>query len=289
MGSLTRGLALLLASILAFAVMNALVKLATAQYPFGQVIFLRSAVALVPAYLMVRWLGGRSVFRPSSKRMMFWLSALVVGSMLSGFASFHWLPYADATFYSFVGPILITALSAYLLGEIIGRRRWVAVLVGLAGVVLITPPGAGMFTLGVMAALLSAFLFALGMVLTRQCSLSEHPAAIVFYFSLLATMVGLLWLPFGWRHPDPWGWLLMIGAGLFGALGQYTQTQAFRITSPTVCGVVSYVRIVLAVSLGYLIWDEIPTFMTFVGCVIVIASGLFLIVDEWRRRPQPVR
>ena len=99
MGSLTRGLALLFASILAFAVMNALVKLATAQYPFGQVIFLRSAVALVPAYLMVRWLSGRSVFRPSSKRMMFWLSALVVGSMLSGFASFHWLPYADATFY----------------------------------------------------------------------------------------------------------------------------------------------------------------------------------------------
>lgn len=283
-GSLVRGLTFLLASIVAFAFMNALAKLAIAEYPFGQVVFLRSAVALIPALLMVRWQGGLRILRPSSNWTMFWLSSLVVGSMLSGFASYHLLPFADASFYSFVGPIVITALSAYLLGETIGRRRWIAVLIGFFGVMLITPPGSGMFSVGVLVALVSAFLFALGMVLTRKSNGTEHPAAIVFYFSLLATLVGLLWLPFGWRSPDLYGWLLMVGAGVVGAIGQYTQTQAFRLTSPSVCGAVSYVRIVMAVSLGYLIWDEIPVAITFVGCAIVVGSGLFLIMSEWRRR-----
>ncbi|CAM3950075.1 EamA domain-containing protein [Bordetella tumbae] len=281
---LSRGIISMLVAMGAFMLMNAFVKLAIEAYPFGQVLFLRSAFALIPAFCVLRWQGGLSTLRCGRTSTMCYLSALVVGSMVTSFWAYHLLPFADATFYSFVGPLMITALSAPMLGERVGVNRWSAVLLGFAGIVLITPPGQGALSLGVAIALLSAFLYAVGMVMIRRSSGSEHPLAIVFYFTLLATVVGALWLPLGWRQPDWYGWALMGGAGISGAIGQYQQTQAFRMAPPSLCGAVSYVRIVMAVALGYLIWGEVPLPITFLGSTIVIGSGLYLTYYEWRLR-----
>lgn len=279
---LGRGVGHLLVSVFAFSIMNAFVKLAVVDYPFGQVVFLRSAVALFPVLLFLRLQGGVAVLLAGRRSTLGWLSALLVGSMLLSFWSYHLLPFADATMYSFVGPLFITALSAPMLGERVGWRCWLAVIIGFAGVVLIARPGSTIFGLGTVVALASALLFAVGMVLTRKSSGSQHPTAIVFYFTLLATLIGLAWLPFGWTAPDAMGWALMIGAGLFGAVGQYTQTQAFRLAPASVCGTVSYARIVMAIGLGYLIWGEYPTAIMLLGSAIIIASGLYLVWHEWQ-------
>lgn len=281
---LGKGVGYMMVSIVAFTLMNALAKLALEHYPFGQLVFLRSGIALLPLLGILAWQGNWAVLRQGPAGTLFWLSALVVGSMLAGFWSYHLLPFADATFYSFIGPLIITALSAPMLGERIGRRRWAAVLLGFGGVVLITPPGQGLLGMGVLVALLSATLYSVGMVLTRRSSSLVHPTAVVFYFTLLATVVGALWLPWGWMWPDAWGWAVMGGAGLAGCVGQYAQTQAFRMAPPSICGALSYSRIVLAVIIGYLVWWEVPTAITLLGSAIVVACGLYLIFHESRSR-----
>jgi len=274
------GIAHLLVSVAAFAFMNALVKWAVEIYPFGQAVFLRSAVALLPILLLARHQGGAAVLRTSRPAAIATLSVLMVASMVLSFWSYHLLPFADATAYTYVGPLMIAALSAPILAERVGARRWMAVIIGFAGVLLIAPPGTGLLDAGALAGLGSTLLYALGMVLTRKTSGSEHPTCVVFYFTALATLVTACWLPLGWVAPDAIGWLVLGGAGLAGAVGQYSQTQAFRLMPPALAGALSYSRIVLAIALGYAVWGEVPTPAALAGSAIIIASGLYLILAE---------
>jgi drug/metabolite transporter (DMT)-like permease len=187
------------------------------------------------------------------------------------------IPIADATAIAYAAPIFITLLSIFLLGEVIGLRRWSAVITGFAGVLLIAQPQADSWNIGSLAALGSAIAGAMVAIWLRKLSSSEKAVAIGIYYNALGSLVCLVWvLMSGWLTPrgvDIW---LFVGFGLGCGLQQWMLTVSFRYAEASLLAPFEYLAMVFAAVVGYLFWGEIPTMTTWAGAAIIAASGLFI-------------
>jgi drug/metabolite transporter (DMT)-like permease len=296
-----RGIVLMVLSVFLFSSMDAMIKWASRDYPTGQIVFFRNFVAFVPVLLFL-WRANRPLSLRTSRFGGHLVRGVVgVGSMFFFFLALGLLPLADAIALGMSGPIFLTALSVPLLRERVGIRRWSAVLVGFAGVLIMVRPGSGVFHPAALTAIAGAFFYGLAMVSIRHLSRSEPAGAIVFYFTLFATVAGLLSLPLAWLAPawiDPWlwpdtsGWAVLVGIGLIGGIAQLTLTYAFKLAPVAVIAPFEYGALVFGVVLGYLIWNEVPDRFILLGAVIVVASGLYILYREIKlgrlaRSPQP--
>ena len=194
------------------------------------------------------------------------------------------IPIADATALAYAAPIFITVLAIFLLGERIGLRRWLAVFAGFAGVLLIARPTADSWDIGVAAAAASAFTGALVAIWLRKLATSEHPVAIGIYYNNLGFVLCLLWVLLS-------GWLLPRGAdlGLFFAFGlgcglqQWLLTVSFRYAEASLLAPYEYLAMVFAAIVGYAFWGEVPVLSTWIGALVIAASGIFIFARRRRR------
>jgi drug/metabolite transporter (DMT)-like permease len=291
--SAVRGIFLMVLSVFLFSSMDAMIKWASHDYPTGQIVFFRNFIAFVPVLLFL-WRVDRSLSLRTGRLGGHLIRGVVgVGSMFFFFLALGLLPLADAIALGMSGPIFLTALSVPLLRERVGIRRWTAVLVGFAGVLIMVRPGSGVFQPAALTAIAGAFFYALAMVSIRHLSRSEPAGAIVFYFTLFATAAGLLTLPLAllapawidrWAWPDATGWLALIGIGLIGGVAQLTLTYAFKLAPVAVIAPFEYGALVFGVTLGFLIWNEVPDRYIIIGAVIVVASGLYILYRETKLR-----
>jgi drug/metabolite transporter (DMT)-like permease len=270
----------MLASVFVFSCANALVKWTSATYPVDEIAFFRLAGGLIPTMVLVASYGGLPLLKTRHFFSHLWRGGAGVVSMVTIYYAFMMLPLADVTSISFAGPLFMTALSVPMLGEKVGIYRWSAVVVGFLGVLVITRPSAALFNVGALAAVFSAFAYAVAMISVRQMSRTEHPVTIVFYFSSIGTLAMSLWLPFGWVTPGWGGFAGLMAIGLLGGFAQYFQTQAFRLAPAAVAAPFNYVNILFAGLFGYLIWGEAPTVHALIGSAVVAASGLFIFYRE---------
>lgn len=283
------GIGFKLLSVLLFTIMVALVKLLGEHVPVGQIVFARAFLGLIPLALMITWqqswksaLGTR---RPGSH-----IGRALVGvvSMTMWFAALSRLPLPDATAISFAGPLITTALSVVILGEVVRMYRWSAVLVGFVGVLIILSPNLGLVgalddetrSLGAMLALASACFMALAQVLVRQLIKTETTTAVVFYFSAYSSVFALLSLPFGWVMPDLKTLALLVAIGLLGGVGQILMTHSYRLAPVSVVAPFDYTSMIFALIIGYLMFDEVPGLAVYAGSVLVVGAGLFVIFRE---------
>jgi drug/metabolite transporter (DMT)-like permease len=291
--SVLRGIFLMVLSVFLFSSMDAVIKWASADYPTGQIVFFRNFLAFVPIYLFLWRTGTPMPLR--TRRLGGHLLRGIVGvtSMALFFLALGLLPLADAMALGMSGPIFLTALSVPLLKEHVGLRRWSAVIVGFIGVLIMVRPGSGVFQPTALIAIGGAFFYALAMVSIRHLSRSEPATAIVFYFTLFAAVVGLLTWPLAGVAPawlDPWvtpdleGWAVLIGIGLIGGTAQLTMTYAFKMAPVAVIAPFEYGAIVIGVSYGLAIWNEVPDRYIVLGAAIVIASGLYILYREAKLR-----
>jgi len=278
-----RGILLMLAAVGLFSFMDAVLKVLAARYPALQVTALRGAASLpfvlLPALVTGRWRGLIPVR---------WGLHLLRGALgLAMVAGFVWavrvLSLADAYSVFFVAPLLVAALSAPLLGERVGWRRWLAIGVGLAAVLfMLRPTGADLTGLGLLAALVSAVAYALSAIMVRVLTRTETTGSMVLSFLVLLTLfAGLLaapgWVPVG---PADWGWLFALGA--FGAVAQTCLTEAFRRAPAAVIAPFEYTAILWGIGIDWVFWQVLPGGRVFFGGGVIIASGLFLIWRENR-------
>jgi LPXTG-motif cell wall-anchored protein len=195
------------------------------------------------------------------------------------------IPIADATAIAYAAPIFITLLSIFLLGEVIGLRRWLAVVFGFAGVLLITRPQADQWDVGTLAALGSAVTGAMVAIWLRKLSSSEKSVAIGIYYNLLGSLVCLGWvLLSGWLTPraaDAW---LFLCFGLGCGLQQWLLTVSFRYAEASLLAPFEYLAMVFAAIVGFVFWGEIPSLTTWIGAVIIAGSGLFIFKRRQRLR-----
>lgn len=279
------GIALLVLSVGLFAVMDAAVKWLGASYSTFQIVFFRSFFAFVPLGFMIWRIGGLGqalVVRDrwgQALRCLFGLS-----SMIAFFYSYSQMRLADAIAIGFAAPIFITALSMPLLREAVGWRRWVACLVGFAGVMVMLKPGAGAFDPVALIALLGTLFYALAILWVRKLSRTESNISIITYFTVTTTLISALALPFVWLTPSLPDLALLIAVGILGGFAQIVMTQAFRLAEVSVLVPFDYTAMIWAVGLGWLIWDEVPGLNIWVGFLLVVLSGLYIVHREARLR-----
>ncbi|WP_417250181.1 DMT family transporter [Celeribacter sp.] len=284
-----RGIGLKLASLAIFLAMASFVKSASAEVPSYQAAFFRSlfAIPIVVGFLLARGelRKGLKMVRPKAHLVRGILGA---GSMMLGFTALSKLPLPDATAIGYARPLFIVILSAALLGERVRVFRFTAVAIGMTGVLIILSPRLTMLhgtptqdeIYGAMAALLAAIIVAFIQIHLRTMVKTESTTSIVFWFSVIATIVTGLTFPFGWVMPSGWVMVQLILAGLLGGFAQVLLTSAYRHAPASTLASFEYTSMVFAILVGYIFFDEVPTWMTIIGAAIIVASGLLVIHRE---------
>ncbi len=279
-----RGIGYMLLSTLANAAMNAIMKWCSNLYSPAEIAFFRQAFAMIPVLGLIMVSGGPGLIKTS--RPLGHLLRSIVGnlSLACIVAAYRYLPLADVTAYNFTSPLFLTALSVPLLHEKVGRHRWAAVLIGFVGVLIMMRPGSEL-NVGAGFAVAAALLAAFAMITIRHLSRSEHPLAIVFYFTLFGTLfAGLAAVPHFVAPADLAAWGLVILIGCLGGTAQYCTTMCYRYASPPVVAPYNYVTLVWTVGLQFTIWGTLPDMAMIAGALLIVASGLYIIYREARRR-----
>ncbi|WP_430420831.1 DMT family transporter [Phenylobacterium sp.] len=279
------GIAFRVAAMACMACLSALVKFTGERgIPVFEIIFFRNLFAFVPLGLYIARTTGFSVLK--TQRPFGHLIRATVGltGMVCGFSAVQYLPLTEATALQFTSPLFMTALSALLLSEKVGRHRWAAVFVGFIGVLIMARPVPGEMNVpGVTLGILSALGAAGAMVAIRQISDTEKGPTIVFYFTLGGVVLGAVGSMFHWVTPDPMTLALLIVAGLIGGVGQLFLTEALRQAPIGVIAPFDYTQLIWATGLGLVIWGELPHPLTLVGAVIVAGSGVYILNRELQR------
>lgn len=287
-----RGIALKTLSVSVFVGMAACIKATAPDIPPGQAVFFRSFFAIPVILGWLAWEGKLAGgLRTANPMGHLWRGLVGTSAMGLGFTALAFLPLPEATAIGYAAPLLTVIFAAMFLGENVRLFRLSAVAVGLVGVVVILLPrfqidGASdasrLETIGAMAALLGAVCAALAQVFVRKLVNAEATAAIVFYFSVTATVLSLATLPLGWSLPDPGQAALLILAGIFGGFGQILLTESYRHADVSVIAPFEYASMLLALILGYVVFEETPTGTMLAGAGLVMAAGLAIIYRERR-------
>lgn len=278
-----RAILLVIGATAVFSLAAASAKALGPAIPVAEVIFFRNFFA-IPALLPVVLAGG-GLAALRTRNPMSHLARTLFGmmGMIGAFYGYVHLPLATVTALGFTMPLFLTVLSVPLLGERVGWRRGLAVLVGFVGVLLMVGPaeaGQGGEGFAVLLCLLGSVGWALAMITIRRMGeAGESGVAIVFWFAVgSAILAGIGAVPV-WVWPDGWQWALLAGIGLVSALAQVLMTEAYRRGETTLLAPFEYVGIVWTTALGALVWLELPDAMDFLGMAVLVGAGLYI----WRR------
>src|SRR6478672_11448413 len=275
-----------------FGAMAALVRQLGDVAPIGQMVFFRSAFAILPVVVIYAIRGAlSSAVRTSRPLGQLGRGLLSLCCMSPTFPAFPRLPLADATAISFASPLITVALAAVILKERVRIYRWSAVVIGFAGVIVMLIPHFDMGAyagvagaaagVGSLFAITSAFCNAGTVIQTRRLTQTETTSSIVFYFSLVCAIAGALTLPFAWHSPTARELTALIALGILGGLAHILLTESYRYAAASVVAPFDYSSMLWALLLGYWLFGELPDTLVYLGAAIVAAAGLFVI---WRER-----
>jgi drug/metabolite transporter (DMT)-like permease len=288
--NVVKAVLLKLVSAFLFACMSVLVRYLGDRYPVGQVVFFRSAFAILPVVVIYAWRGElEAAIRTGRPFAHVGRGMTAVCAMFCNFSSLARLPVVDATAISFVSPLITVALSAVILKERVRIYRWTAVIVGFIGVLVMLAPrldmgqsaAAATGAVGAALGLMGAFFSAGSTVQTRALTASETTSSIVLYFSLFCAIGGLLTWPFGWVTPTWPELTALVTIGIFGGLAHIFLTESYRHAPASLVAPFDYTSMLWALLLGFLVFGEVPSWLVFIGAGIIAGAGLFVI---WRER-----
>ena len=276
-----RGLVAMLVAVGALSLMDAGLKVLAPHYSALQITSIRGMSALP---LTLVWLYASGGFGQLLRvRVKLHVLRAVLGvSMLSLFTySLRYMPLSDAYTIFFVAPLFIAILAAVILRERVDARRWIAIGVGFAGVLLVLrPSGAGLFSAPALAVLATAAMYAGSAITVRILGRTDSTQSMVFWLmTTMALGAGALALP-DWRPIDPSHWLVIGEIALTGSLGQWAITEAFKHGEPSFIAPFEYTALAWGVGLDWFVWKTFPAPITFVGAGVIIASGVYLLRRE---------
>ncbi len=252
-----------------------------------QFVLLRSLIGLGLFLLIGPCLGGWRQLVTQRWRWHLLRTLLASGAMFGFFFGLAKMPLVNTLTLGFTAPLMLTALSAPLLGEHVGLRRWLAVLAGFSGVLVVLRPGAGFLSFASLAVLISAFCYACLAITSRYLGRTESNYSLsVYVMAGPLTISGLLvWAGEStWRAPDMADWLLFSLAGACSVIAWLGIINGYRRAAPAILAPFEYTTLVGGTLAGYLFWDELPDAWVLSGAGIIIASGLYVVYREvaWR-------
>lgn len=275
------GILLRIGSGVMFTAMVGCIKAMSNLVPLGQIVFFRSAVALIPLVIYL-WVtgafpGGLRTSRPWGHVIR---SCFGGAAMFASFATLSYLPVAEALILSYIAPILMVGLSVPILGESLTPRRVIGVVLGLSGIVVFTWPELSAAvdqdtTIGIGLGLLTALLTAIALIQTRHLARSgEHPGAIAFYFALVASIGGGLTALWGWTMPSATGLLLLCLSGVFGGLAHILMTVSFKHAEAGTLAPFEYLTLFWTIAMGYWLFSDVPGVSFYLATPLIIAGAM---------------
>ncbi|MBX3571272.1 MAG: DMT family transporter [Mesorhizobium sp.] len=279
-------------SIAVFVGMQSFIKL-VGVVPAGQIVFYRSFFAMVPILVLLAWTGElRTAFRTDRPGQHVMRGLVGVSSMALGFFALTRLPLPEAIMLNYAQPLLVVVISALVLGETVRIFRWTAVGMGFIGVLIISWPKLTLLTspggmgsaeaLGVVAAIAAAAISAVALLQVRALVATDKSSTVVIWFSMTASVAGLLTLPFGWAPLTGWQIFYLVMSGICGGIAQVLMTESYRHASVATVAPFEYSSMLFGLVVGYLLFSDIPTIHSIVGGAIVVGSGLMIIWREQR-------
>lgn len=274
-----RGIALLVGATMFFSTSDTIAKLLGESLPVMEIMWFRYLTFVV----LAASLASRGGLRRLTVRSPGMQLARGVGLvMAAGFfiTALKYMPLGDAASVGFVSPLFITALSVPVLGEVVGMRRWIAILVGLIGVLVIVRPGTGAFQPAALLVLASSGSWAMATVLTRRMSSTDDAATTLLCSAVTGLVLLSFTLPFVAVVPSlgQLGLCLLLGAAASG--GQFLMVQAYRHAAASVMAPFSYVQLIWSISLSWLVFSSLPDRWTVLGAGIIVCSGLYTVHRE---------
>ena len=266
-------------SIIGFSLMDVIVKWSV-DYPIGQILFFRGFFGIIFYFFIIprdRLHNFYQTKRPGlhSLRCLAGLIAIV-----AIFIALRKLPLATVVSISFAAPIFTTIFSIFLLSEKVGIYRWLAVLVGFIGILIITEPGISELNIYY----IFPIIFCLGLsyvaITLRQLSSTEPVWLISLFFSIAITLLSFLTIPFGWVMPSFNHFIILSLIGVFGGASNLWLSQSYKYSEVSLVTPLKYLTLVFAIIFGYFIWGEIPTIKTLIGAFLVIISTLIIFRRE---------
>lgn len=203
--------------------------------------------------------------------------ASLVCSLSALFVSLRYLPLAVATTVSFTAPLIIVALSGPILGERVGAARWVAVIVGMFGAMLVVRPGTDVFHWASLLTLAGAFFFALFNIATRMLGGIDKPLTTVLYTFVVSTALVSLAMPAVWVSPSMPQWLLFAASGLLGFAAHFSIARSLTLADASAVAPLHYVRLLWAIAIGFVVFSEIPNAWTIAGGALIVTSGIYVV------------
>lgn len=254
-------------------------------YSLTQFVLVRSIIAIGIMLAIAPRFGGIDTLRSNRKAWHALRSVLAIGAMFGFFYGIAHMPLIDALTLGYTAPLMMTALSAVVLGDHVGWRRWSAVLAGFGGVLLMLGPGSTATSPAAFAVLLGAFCYACQAITARKLGATESTLALSFYVVVGPFLVASVLIDdASWRQPDLNGWLLLTGAAAFSVVAWIGFVNGYRAVSPAALAPLEYVALVAGAIAGYLIWNEIPTGTVMAGAALIVASGLVVVYRGERQK-----
>lgn len=209
-------------------------------------------------------------------------SVFLFGATYSFFISISRLRLADVVAIFDINPLIVTVLAFFVLKEAVGPRRWLGVILGFVGALIIIRPGTSIFTPFSILPVFGSFCYAAYVITTRFLGRDENVLTSLIYTSLFGTVAASILVPPVWQAPTQTEWALMGAMGVFGAVGQYFLIRAFTVAEAGAIAPFSYAGMLPAVAFGYLIFEELPDIYTVIGALVITLSGIYV----WHRENQ---
>ena len=266
-------------SVCAFSIMDLIVKWSS-DYPLGQVLFFRGFFGILFYFFIIPKERVKNFYYTKRAGLHFLRCTSGLIALIAIFIALRNLPLATVVSITFAAPIFTTIFSIFFLSERVGFYRWLAVIVGVIGIIVITEPGFSSLNIYY----IYPIIFCLGLsyvaIAIRQLSTTEPVWLISLNFSGTITIASLCTIPFGWVMPSFQDFVLLSFIGLFGGVANLWLSQSYKFSEVSLVTPLKYLALVFAIIFGYFIWNEVPTFKTLLGALLVIISSLIIFRRE---------
>jgi len=266
-------------SVCTFSIMDLLVKWSS-DYPTGEVLFFRGFFGLLPTYFLIPKNKLKTFYTTERSKEHLFRCLMGLMALIAIVVALRELPLAVVVSLSYAAPLFITVLSIFLLSEKVGIFRWLAVLIGFVGVIIIAEPGIK----GMNYLYFLPLIFCIGMafvtITIRKLSTTEPIWLISIFFTITISIAGLATIPIGWIMPNFQDFILLALIGVTGGSANLFLTQSYKLSEVSLVAPLKYLALIFAIIFGYLIWNEIPTIKTLIGASLVVFASLIIFRRE---------
>ena len=264
-------------------VMDGLAKYLSVDLPVLQIVWARYFFTVVITLSFIIIFFRKQLVWTSKPKLQLFRGLILLCANMLFFYAISIISLTKALTLAFVAPLIVTALSPFILGEIVGYRRWLAVIIGFIGSLIVIRPGLIEFNLATLAALGTGFFYGIYFIITRKLHTADSPLLTLLITGVVGAIILSAYMPFSWIEPNPNQWLFMFCIGLCASVGHFFLILSLKYADASKLAPFSYFEIVTNVIIGYYFFSDFPDIWTWIGLLIIINSGIYISIRERSR------